>query len=139
MIRPTMNAQEDSSTQPSPSKREVKRLRSSDNKNDSKSLPAVVWARVMQCKIRYLCCFISYTFIYYTILLFYIADLPFDTILSCAATCRSMLYEVMPLLKTLRIDTSSQLNVIVCNRFEDVKELHINSLMMRILTMGINL
>ena len=70
MIRP-MNAQEDSTTQSSPSKREVKRLRSSD-KNDSKSLPAVVWVKVMQCKIRYPLFYIVHCYsLYYPLLLYH--------------------------------------------------------------------
>ena len=59
----------------------------------------------------------------------HLLDLPFDDILSCAATCRSMLHDVMPLIKTLRIDKATQMNIIVACRFVGVKALHINSLL----------
>ena len=65
---------------------------------------------------------ILYNFIYYSVL-------PFDSILSCAATCRSILHDALPLLTTLRIDKASQINVKVASRFRDITELHINSLL----------
>ncbi|KAL7550742.1 hypothetical protein ACHAWF_013970 [Thalassiosira exigua] len=46
----------------------------------------------------------------------------------CGATSRSMLNDVMPLIKTLRLDKSTQMNLAVTSRFRDVKEIHINSL-----------
>ena len=55
-------------------------------------------------------------------------DLPFETILSCGATCRTML-NAMPLLTKLRIDKSSQMNLAVASRFRDITEIHINSLL----------
>ena len=56
-------------------------------------------------------------------------DLPFDTVLSCGATCRTILHDAMPLLKELRIDTSSQMNLKVASRFRDIKTIYINSLL----------
>lgn len=40
-----------------------------------------------------------------------------------------MLHDVMPLIKTLRIDKATQMNIIVACRFVGVKALHINSLL----------
>ena len=54
--------------------------------------------------------------------------LPFDMILTCGAVSRSML-ETMPLITTLRIDKSAQMNLAVASRFRDVTDIHINSLL----------
>ena len=65
------------------------------------------------------------------LLYFYILikDLPFKDVLSCGATCRTILYDAMPLLRKICIDTAWQMNMTVARRFRDVKEIHINSLM----------
>ena len=56
-------------------------------------------------------------------------DLPYETILSCAATCKSFLHDTMPLIKKLHINTSYQMNLTVAARYRDIREIHINSLM----------
>ena len=60
--------------------------------------------------------------------MFFYIDLPFDDILSCGATCRTM-NDALPLLKVLRIDKAAQMNLPVASRFRDVREIHINSLL----------
>ena len=55
-------------------------------------------------------------------------DLPYETILSCAATCKSFLHDTMPLLKKLHIDTSYQMDLRVAARYRDIREIRINSL-----------
>ena len=55
-------------------------------------------------------------------------DLPFETILACGATCRTMLH-AMPLLTKISIDESYQMNLAVASRFRDITEIHINSLL----------
>ena len=40
-----------------------------------------------------------------------------------------MLHDTLPRLTKLRIDNSSQMNLIVASRFRDVKEIYINSLL----------
>ena len=55
--------------------------------------------------------------------------LPFDDVLSCGATCRTMLHNAIPLLKEIRIDNAKQMNLTVASRFRDVKTIHINSLL----------
>ena len=56
-------------------------------------------------------------------------DLPYETILSCAATCKSFLHDTMPLLKKLHIDSSYQMDLRVAARYRDIREIRINSLM----------
>ena len=56
-------------------------------------------------------------------------DLPFETVLECGAVSRSMLHEVMPLLKSICIDESYQMNLAVASRFRDIREIRINSLL----------
>ena len=56
-------------------------------------------------------------------------DLPFQSILSCSAVCRSMLHETLPLLTKLCIDKSSELHLTVAARFRDIREIQINSLL----------
>jgi len=56
-------------------------------------------------------------------------DVPFDTVLACGATCRSMLHETMPLIKTIHIDKPQQMNLTVASRFRDIKTMFINSLL----------
>ena len=56
-------------------------------------------------------------------------DVPFHTVLACGATCRSMLHETMPLIKTIHIDKSQQMNLTVASRFRDIKTMYINSLL----------
>jgi hypothetical protein len=68
------------------------------------ALPAEVWASVMQ-------------------------YLPFETILSCAATSRMILRNAIPLLKTLHITKATQMNLVIANRFRDVTEININCLL----------
>ena len=55
-------------------------------------------------------------------------DLPYETILSCAATCKSFLHDTMPLLKKLHIDSSYQMDLRVAARYRDIREIRINSL-----------
>ena len=55
-------------------------------------------------------------------------DLPFDDILSCAATSRTLLHEAMPSLKTLHIDKACQINLTVASRFRGIKVVNVNSL-----------
>ena len=62
-------------------------------------------------------------------LLYYFKVLPFESILSCGATSKMILHDAMPLLTTLHIDKSSQLNLNVAYRFRDIKTMHINSLL----------
>jgi hypothetical protein len=68
------------------------------------ALPAEIWASVMQ-------------------------YLPFEHILSCAATSRMILRNAIPLLKTLHVDKATQMNLVIANRFRDVTEIHINCLL----------
>ena len=56
------------------------------------------------------------------------SDLPFESVLSCGATCHSMV-QAIPLVTKLCIDKSTQMNVAVGKRFVDVNEIHINSLL----------
>ncbi|KAL9178956.1 LOW QUALITY PROTEIN: hypothetical protein ACHAXT_011929 [Thalassiosira profunda] len=65
-------------------------------------LPPEVWARVLE---------------YST----------FDAVLTCVS--RSMLHDALPLLKRLRIDKSSQLNLKVASRFRDIRDIEINCLL----------
>eukprot|EP00985_Skeletonema_marinoi_P006116 scaffold2652_cov148-Skeletonema_marinoi.AAC.5 len=55
--------------------------------------------------------------------------LPFDMILTCGAVSRSFLHETMPIITTLRIDKSAQMNMVVAARFRDVTDIDINCLM----------
>jgi hypothetical protein len=71
---------------------------------EERSLPAEVWASVMQ-------------------------YLTFETILACAATSRMILRNAIPLLKTLHIDKPAQMNLALAYRFRDVTEIHINCLL----------
>ena len=48
--------------------------------------------------------------------------------MACGATCRSILHDAIPLLTTIHIDKSPQMNLVVASRFRDIKEIHINSL-----------
>ena len=75
-----------------------------DEVGGGEALPPEVWASVMQ-------------------------YLPFETILSCAATSRMILRNAVPLLKTLHIDRPTQMNLVIANRFRDVTEIHINCLL----------
>eukprot|EP00984_Skeletonema_dohrnii_P038654 scaffold42159_cov244-Skeletonema_dohrnii-CCMP3373.AAC.1 len=50
-------------------------------------------------------------------------------ILTCGAVSRSFLHETMPIITTLRIDKSAQMNIAVASRFRDVTDIHINSLL----------
>lgn len=54
--------------------------------------------------------------------------LPFDTVLSCSATSRSILHNAIPQLETIHIDKAKQMNLTVAKRFRDITEIHINSL-----------
>lgn len=49
--------------------------------------------------------------------------------LSCGATCRTILHDAMPLLKELRIDKPQQMNLKVASRFRDITTIYINSLL----------
>lgn len=71
---------------------------------EERALPAEVWASVMQ-------------------------YLPFESILSCAATSRMILRNAIPLLKTLHIDKPAQMNLVLAYRFRDVTEININCLL----------
>ena len=71
---------------------------------EERSLPAEVWASVMQ-------------------------YLPFETILACAATSRMILRNAIPLLKTLHIDKPAQMNLALAYRFRDVTDIYINCLL----------
>jgi len=71
---------------------------------EERALPPEVWASVMQ-------------------------YLPFETILSCAATSRMILRNAIPLLKTLHIDKPAQMNLAIAYRFRDVTEININCLL----------
>lgn len=53
---------------------------------------------------------------------------PFQTVLACAATSRSMLHDAIPLLRELSIDKSSEINMAVASRFREIREIRINSL-----------
>ena len=55
--------------------------------------------------------------------------LDFKSILSCAATSRSMLHEAIPLVTTINIEKASEMNSIVSMRFRDVREVNIYSLL----------
>ena len=57
------------------------------------------------------------------------AYLDFKSILSCAATSRSMLHEAIPLVTTIHIEKASEMNTIVSMRFRDVREVNIYSLL----------
>ena len=71
---------------------------------EERALPPEVWASVMQ-------------------------YLPFETILSCAATSHMILRNAIPLLKTLHIDKPAQMNLALAYRFRDVTEININCLL----------
>jgi len=55
--------------------------------------------------------------------------LDYESVLSCSATCRSVLRESLPLLKVLHIDNSTQLNLKVAARFREIKSVHVSCLM----------
>ena len=63
------------------------------------------------------------------ILRYFYLVLPFDDILSCSATCRTILNDALPLLEILRIDKATQMNLMIASRFRDIREIHINSLL----------
>jgi len=73
-------------------------------RGEERALPPEVWASVMQ-------------------------YLPFETILSCAATSRMILRNAIPLLKTLHIDKPLQMNLAIAYRFRDVTEININCIL----------
>jgi len=79
-------------------------MSSCDGGGEERALPPEVWASVMQ-------------------------YLPFETILSCAATSRMILRNAIPLLKTLHIDKAAQMNLAIAYRFRDVTEININCLL----------
>ena len=66
--------------------------------------------------------FISY-------ILIHDADLPYETVLSCAAVSKSFLNDTIPLLKQVHIDNSYQMNLTVAKRYRDIRHIRINSLM----------
>jgi len=55
--------------------------------------------------------------------------LDFKSILSCAATSRSMLHEAIPRVTTIHVEKASEMNTIVSMRFRDVREVNIYSLL----------
>mmetsp|Transcript_31273 Transcript_31273/g.65884 ORF Transcript_31273/g.65884 Transcript_31273/m.65884 type:complete len:668 (+) Transcript_31273:211-2214(+) len=71
--------------------------------DDASTLPPEVWATVMN-------------------------YLDYQSVLSCAATSKTILHDAMPLVTTLHIDKSSQLNALA-SRFRDVREINIFSLL----------
>jgi len=71
--------------------------------DDASTLPPEVWATVMN-------------------------YLDYQSVLSCAATSKMILHDAMPLVTTLHIDKSSQLNALA-SRFRDVREINIFSLL----------
>ena len=57
-------------------------------------------------------------------------DLPYQSVLSCAATSRSILNDALPLVTKLHIDRPSQLNLrLAMQRLRDVRDIYIYSLL----------
>jgi len=55
--------------------------------------------------------------------------LDYQTVLSCALTSKVFLYDAMPLVKTLHIDTALQMNIPLTSRFRDVTHINLYSLL----------
>ena len=60
---------------------------------------------------------------------FFLVDLPYKSVVSCAATSHAMLHDVLPLVSTLHIENSSQLRLgIVSKHLRDVRSISIYNL-----------
>ena len=55
--------------------------------------------------------------------------LDYQSVLSCAATSKTILHDAMPLVKSLHIDNASEMNILLAKRFRDVQNINLFSLL----------
>ena len=55
--------------------------------------------------------------------------LDYQSVLSCAATSKTILHDAMPLIKSLHIDNASEMNILLAKRFRDVQNINLLSLL----------